>query len=101
MTELFRRAQRRRVSRTVVATVARQDGSVKRVRGGGEARGQLRAEGIVIFGDHADDKRHESRFPLHTSPYWIMPVSWPTMITGGRDRRGRVRRPGTSGYQFK
>ena len=33
--ELFRRAQRMRVSRTVVATVAMQDDYMKRVRGGG------------------------------------------------------------------
>jgi hypothetical protein len=51
--ELFRRAQRMRVSRTVVATVAVQDDYMKRVRGGGGARDQLRAEGIVIFGDYA------------------------------------------------
>jgi len=54
--ELFRRAQRIRVSRTVVATVARQDDYMKRVRDGGGARGQLRAEGIVIFGDYAGDQ---------------------------------------------
>ena len=53
--ELFRRAQRMRVSRTVVATVAMQDDYMKRVRGGG-ARDQLRAEGIVIFGDYAGDQ---------------------------------------------
>ena len=54
--ELFRRAQRRRVSRTVVATVAKQDDYMKRVRAGGGARDQLRAEGIVIFGDYAGDQ---------------------------------------------
>ncbi|HTQ91764.1 MAG TPA: NaeI family type II restriction endonuclease [Streptosporangiaceae bacterium] len=54
--ELFRRAQRIRVSRTVVATVAMQDDYMKRVRGGGGARDQLRAEGIVIFGDYAGDQ---------------------------------------------
>ena len=54
--ELFRRAQRMRVSRTVVATVAMQDDYMKRVRDGGGARGQLRAEGIVIFGDYAGDQ---------------------------------------------
>jgi len=42
--ELFRRAQRMRVSRTVVATVAMQDDYIKRVRGGGGSRDQLRAE---------------------------------------------------------
>ena len=54
--ELFRRAQRMRVSRTVVATVAMQDDYMKRVRGGGGARDQLRAEGVVIFGDYAGDQ---------------------------------------------
>jgi restriction endonuclease NaeI len=54
--ELFRRAQRMLVSRTVVATVAMQDDYMKRVRGGGGARDQLRAEGIVIFGDYAGDQ---------------------------------------------
>ena len=54
--ELFRRAQRRRVSRTVVATVAKQDDYMKRVRAGGGARDQLRPEGIVIFGDYAGDQ---------------------------------------------
>jgi Restriction endonuclease NaeI len=54
--ELFRRAQRMRVSRTVVATVARQDDYMKRVRDGGGAREALRAEGIVIFGDFAGDQ---------------------------------------------
>jgi hypothetical protein len=54
--ELFRRAQRITVSRTVVATVAMQDDYMKRVRGGGGARDQLRAEGIVIFGDYAGDQ---------------------------------------------
>jgi len=54
--ELFRRAQHRRVSRTVVATVAKQDDYMKRVRAGGGARDQLRDEGIVIFGDYAGDQ---------------------------------------------
>jgi predicted transcriptional regulator len=54
--ELFRRAQRLQVSRTVVATVAKQDDYMKRVRAGGGARDQLRGEGIVIFGDYAGDQ---------------------------------------------
>jgi hypothetical protein len=33
-----------------------QDDYMKRVRGGGGARDQLRAEGIVIFGDYAGDQ---------------------------------------------
>jgi hypothetical protein len=51
--ELFRRALGRRISRNVVATVARQDDPMKRVRENGGARDQLRGEGIVIFGDYA------------------------------------------------
>ena len=51
--ELFRRAIGRRISRAVVATVARQDDPMKRVRENGGARDQLRGEGIVIFGDYA------------------------------------------------
>ena len=54
--ELFRRAQRMPVSRTVVATVAMQDDYMKRVRDRGGARDKLRAEGIVIFGDYAGDQ---------------------------------------------
>ena len=54
--ELFRRAQRMRVSRTVVATVAMQDDYMKRVRDGGGARDRLRGEGIVIFGDYVGDQ---------------------------------------------
>jgi hypothetical protein len=54
--ELFRRAQGRRVTRTVVATVAKQDDYMKRVRAGGGARDQLRPEGTVIFGDYAGDQ---------------------------------------------
>jgi hypothetical protein len=62
--ELFRRAQRMRVSRTVVATVAMQDDYMKRVRDGGGARDQLRAEGIVIFGDYAGDQLLASALDL-------------------------------------
>ena len=51
--ELFRRAIGRPISRAVVATVARQDDPMKRVRENGGARDQLRGEGIVIFGDYA------------------------------------------------
>ena len=62
--ELFRRAQRMRVTRTVVATVAMQDDYMKRVRDGGGARDQLRAEGIVIFGDYAGDQLLASALDL-------------------------------------
>ena len=53
-----------RVSRTVVATVAMQDDYMKRVRDGGGARDQLRAEGIVIFGDYAGDQLLASALDL-------------------------------------
>ena len=62
--ELFRRAQRMLVSRTVVATVAMQDDYMKRVRDGGGARDLLRAEGIVIFGDYAGDQLLASALDL-------------------------------------
>ena len=51
--ELFRRAQGRLVSRTVVATVAQQDDYMKRIRGSGGSRSALRPEGIVIFGQYS------------------------------------------------
>lgn len=53
---LFRLAQRRIISRTVVATVAQQEDYMKRVRGNGGSRSRLRPEGIVIFG-HFDSHR--------------------------------------------
>jgi len=53
---LFRLAQRRIISRTVVATVAQQADYMKRVRGNGGSRSRLRHEGIVIFG-HFDSHR--------------------------------------------
>lgn len=49
---LFRLAQQRIISRTVVATVAQQEDYMKRVRGNGGSRESLRREGIVIFGDY-------------------------------------------------
>jgi hypothetical protein len=50
--ELFRRAQRRPVSRTAVATVAQQVDYMKRVRYDGGSRSRLQPEGIVIFGQY-------------------------------------------------
>lgn len=50
--ELFRRTQGRRISRTVVATVAQQEDYMRRIRGNGGARTSLRPEGIVIFGQY-------------------------------------------------
>ena len=54
--ELFRRAQGRRITRAVIATIAQQDDYMKRVRAGGGARDQLRGEGIVILGDYSSHR---------------------------------------------
>ncbi|MCQ3812712.1 MAG: restriction endonuclease [Acidimicrobiia bacterium] len=49
---LFRTVQGRRIGRGVVATVAQQADYMKRVRGNGGARSQLREEGIIILGQY-------------------------------------------------
>ena len=54
---LFRLAQRRLISRVVVATVARQEDYMKRIRGNGGSRSSLRPEGIVIFGQYDSHRR--------------------------------------------
>ncbi|MFF7371879.1 NaeI family type II restriction endonuclease [Streptomyces tricolor] len=55
--ELFLRAQGRRVSRTVVATVAMQEDYMKRVRYNGGSRSQLQPRGIVILGHYSSHGR--------------------------------------------
>lgn len=55
--ELFRSAQRRRIGRNAVATVAQQDDYMKRVRANGGARSALAAEGIVIIGGDYESHR--------------------------------------------
>jgi hypothetical protein len=55
--QLFRLAQRRRVSRNVVATVAQQDDFMKRVRANGGARSALAREGIIIIGGDYENHR--------------------------------------------
>ncbi|MEV8315315.1 NaeI family type II restriction endonuclease [Streptomyces sp. NPDC059900] len=52
LNELFRRAQKRRIGRNVVRTVAQQKDYMKRVRGNGGARSSLAPEGILIMGDY-------------------------------------------------
>lgn len=52
LNELFRRAQKRRISRNVVRTVAQQKDYMKRVRGNGGSRSALKPEGILIMGDY-------------------------------------------------
>ena len=90
--ELFRRAQRMRVTRTVVATVAMQDDYMKRVRDGGGARDQLRGEGIVIFGDYAGDQLLASALDLpRPDPASSSAPGWPGAAAG------TTRTPGPSG----
>lgn len=53
--ELFRSVQRQIIRRAEVATVARQDDFMKRVRGNGGARTTLMAEGILVLGHQDND----------------------------------------------
>ncbi|MGW3337020.1 NaeI family type II restriction endonuclease [Streptomyces sp. NPDC001009] len=55
--ELFLRAQGRRVSRNVVATVAMQEDYMKRVRYNGGSRSRLQPRGIVILGHYSSHGR--------------------------------------------
>lgn len=54
--QLFRRVQKRPISRNVVRTVAQQKDYMKRVRYDGGARTHLRSEGIIIFGSYVNHK---------------------------------------------
>jgi Restriction endonuclease NaeI len=63
---LFRLAQRRIISRTVVATVAQQEDYMKRVRGNGGSRSSLRPEGIVIIGQYESHRRIASALAVPT-----------------------------------
>ena len=56
--ELLRRATNRRLTRSIIATVAQQDDFMKRVRENGGARTALRPEGYLILG--GDYKEHKS-----------------------------------------
>ena len=53
--ELFRVVQRKIIRRAELATVAQQDDFMKRARGNGGARTQLRAEGILVLGHQDND----------------------------------------------
>lgn len=53
--ELFRLVQRRIIRRAELATVAQQDDFMKRARGNGGARTQLRDEGILVLGHQDND----------------------------------------------
>lgn len=53
--QIFRIAQGRRISGTVIETLGQQIDPKKRVRGNGGSRSRLKPEGIIILGDyHAD-----------------------------------------------
>lgn len=54
---LFRVAQKRRIGRAVIATVAQQEDYMKRVRGNGGARSTLKAEGIIILGEYGSHRK--------------------------------------------
>lgn len=62
--ELFRRVPNRIIGRGVVATVAQQDDYMKRLRENGGARGYLKPEGIVIFGDFQNHRSLALRLGL-------------------------------------
>jgi hypothetical protein len=64
LNELFRRAQRRRIGRNVVRTVAQQKDYMKRVRGNGGSRSALSAEGILIMGDYASHREIAAQLGL-------------------------------------
>src|ERR1700676_5379102 len=53
--ELFRLVQQRIIRRAELATVAQQDDFMKRARGNGGARTQLRPEGILVLGHQEND----------------------------------------------
>jgi hypothetical protein len=55
--ELLRRATNRRLTRSIIATVAQQDDFMKRVRENGGARTALRPEGYLILGGDYNEQR--------------------------------------------
>jgi hypothetical protein len=63
--ELFRSVQRRIIRRAELATVAQQDDFMKRARGNGGARTQLRPEGILVLGHQDNDPLLAAALGLH------------------------------------
>lgn len=61
---LLRLAQGRRISRTVIATVAQQEDYMKRVRENGGSRSHLRRDGIVIIGQYKNHTRIAEKLGL-------------------------------------
>ncbi|MFE1403762.1 NaeI family type II restriction endonuclease [Streptomyces sp. NPDC058770] len=64
VSELFRKVQCRRISRTVVRTLAQQKDYMKRVRYNGGARTALKNEGILIFGDYPNHQTAAAQLGL-------------------------------------
>ncbi len=62
--ELFKVAQKRRISAAAIATVAMQKDYMKRVRYNGGARSNLRKDGIIILGDTPAHQRIASALGL-------------------------------------
>jgi hypothetical protein len=62
--ELFRRVPNRTIGRAIIATVAQQDDYMKRIRDNGGARGNLRSEGIVVFGDYQSHRDYAEALGL-------------------------------------
>lgn len=55
--QIFRIAQGRRISGTVIETLGQQIDPRKRVRGNGGSRSRLKPEGIIILGDYHADRQ--------------------------------------------
>jgi hypothetical protein len=55
--EIFRVAQRQRIGRGVIATLAQQEDYMKRIRGNGGSRSKLKNEGIIILGQYEQHRR--------------------------------------------
>jgi hypothetical protein len=87
--ELFRRAQGRRITRAVIATVAQQDDYMKRVRAGGGARDQLRGEGIVILGGYASHRETAAALGLPAPGTGEFVSARLVRRRGGSDGNGR------------
>lgn len=68
LNELFRVATNRRLSRTIIATVAQQDDYMKRVRTNGGSRSALAPEGFLILGGDYSAQRQIAENLSATTP---------------------------------
>lgn len=62
--ELFRRAQKMRIPRGVLATVGQQKDFMKRARKNGGSRTNLAAEGILVLGQYEKDQEIAARLEI-------------------------------------